>query len=365
MATVRSLFRPDTFPLLVPGLTDHMPLGSGQGMPEVFFDIVKEPDPNDPKKMRDVKRMQRHNAYFVLAEGESLGALKAGESSTLMMTLREMFMGEETGQTNASKELKRAVQGGSYTVSVALGFQPTKAGVLVNDVDGGTPQRFLFAPVTDPTLPRDAPDWPGPLDWVPPTVNELAKIQVDGMHGYRRYYLTVDPVINEEIKEQRHKVSTQALVLDPFDSHRMLLRSRVAANLALLDEELHITLVHWELARLVLDASDATRAVTIAANIAEAVKIERGISAKFAGRHVAADEAVELRKVIDVARALARKVIERPRTRKDLRGSTSKGARHLVDKAIEHGIAERWLVEVEAPGQGESVRLIGPGPVKP
>lgn len=41
----------------------------------------------------------------------------------------------------------------SYRMALLLGVQPRRAGALLDDADGGTPQRFLWLPTTDPLAP--------------------------------------------------------------------------------------------------------------------------------------------------------------------------------------------------------------------
>ena len=55
-------------------VADSLPVGSGEGMAEVLFDVVTEPDPDTGKAVK-VKRQVRHNAIVYVDEGEALTAL--------------------------------------------------------------------------------------------------------------------------------------------------------------------------------------------------------------------------------------------------------------------------------------------------
>lgn len=367
LSTSRALLPASRLGLLVPGINDEMPPGSGEGFIDVLFDIVKEPDPNGGTKMVDRKRQVRHNAFFQLGEGETLGALRENKSSILMATLRSVFTGETVGQTNATEANKRILPSGAYTISFVVGFQPTKAGALLDDVDGGTPQRFLWAPVVDPNILREPPSWPGPLDWSPIPMSVMERYITDGPDGWRRHYLTRDPTITAEIIDHRFKVSTGEITLDPLDAHALIMRQRIAALLAILDDALHIGLVHWSLSAMVMAASDATRAVTLAANVQAVTKVavaKREAVAKTTA-YVNASEVT--RQIVDGSRQIAAMVhVAGPDgvARKDLYRRARRW-RDAFAEALDAALQADWITERSEPGRGENKRLFVPGGKKP
>ncbi len=81
-----------------------------------------------------------------------------------MPELRKLWMGEQLGFNNASKATRSILAAHSYRASLIVGVQPIKAGPLLDDADGGTPQRFMFLPVGDPDAPEIAPGRTAALD---------------------------------------------------------------------------------------------------------------------------------------------------------------------------------------------------------
>ena len=51
---------------------------------------------------------------------------------------------------------------------LSVGIQPDRAGWLLDEADGGTPQRFLWLPVTDKNITATPPFEPAPWPWAAP-----------------------------------------------------------------------------------------------------------------------------------------------------------------------------------------------------
>ena len=62
-------------------VVESLPVGSGEGMVEVLFDMVKEKDPVTDKWVH-VKRQMKHNAIIYIDEGDALTALGAKSGAT-------------------------------------------------------------------------------------------------------------------------------------------------------------------------------------------------------------------------------------------------------------------------------------------
>jgi len=77
-------------------------------------------------------------------------------------------MGEPLGFSYADPAKALPIAPHSYRMGLVLGVQPGRAGPLLKDADGGTPQRFVWLPATDPYAPDRPP--PGGLQpsWSPP-----------------------------------------------------------------------------------------------------------------------------------------------------------------------------------------------------
>jgi hypothetical protein len=352
----------DLLPATV-GLADQLPVGSGEGLIEALFDVVTEED--DQGKQRRVKRQVRHNAFVYVDEGLVLGAIGARTGSTLLATLRSAWSGSTLGNTNASEERKRIVPAGLATFGIVVGIQSAHAGALLNDVDAGTPQRFCWVSAIDPAIPDDAPDWPGPLTWSPPDPGHLEALRIV-RGGLTRHQLAVPHPIRHEIVTADLARQRGKLTVAPLDAHRNLIRLRVAALLAILDDRLDINATDWRLAAHIIDASDATRAHVEAIVNAETTRREQATSHRLAARHVDADTAVTRNRIDATARTLWRKVNAAPTsTAAELRRRCSTQQRDIFDDALTHATDMGWLTEHREPGQGDDKRTIEPGPETP
>lgn len=361
----------------IDNVVDGVPIGSGEGVVESYHDVRQVTTKDSQGRERTKK--ERIRAYdgivTYLDEGESLAALGSRQGATLLPTLRTMFSGGLIGQANASRERRRIVEAGSYAAGFVVGIQSERAGPLLADVGGGTPQRFVWAHATDPTIPapEDRPRrWPGGIDWAPPD---------PPMRGGRTA-LAVDDTIVAEIQAADHDRATGAVRPDPLDSHAGLVRLKLAGCLALLDHEnrdgntrLHITRDDWRIAGAIQTASDAARddarrAVDEVTRQQEEAAVRRHAGRQAAGA-VASEEAVAMRTTIEAATWIARTVRDPERapadawTRATLRRKMTRRLRERWDEAIAHASAERWIVERDEPGQGQARKIVEPGPKVP
>jgi hypothetical protein len=344
-------------------VADQLPLGSGEGLVEVLFDWVDEAD--EEGKRRKVKRQVRFGAYIYADEGQALADLGGRSGATLLPTLRTIWTGGTIGNTNASHERRRIVPAGQYVFGVVIGLQDSRAGVLLDDAGTGTPQRFAWAHATDPGIPDDPPDWPGPLTWTPPNPGQLERL-VDRSRSYVRHPLEVNPSIVDELRSADLARARGQATTDDLDAHSGLLQLKTAALLALLADRLDVTPDDWNLATQIKAASDATRAGAINLAAHEAHQRERQTSDRQAARAVASDEAVERRRIVDVARTLATLVHNgRCTTVAALRRSISPARRQVLSDALEHAIAEQWIIETAEPGQGDDKRAVHRGARRP
>lgn len=364
-ANATRLLPTSTLDLLHEGITDHLPPGSGQGFIDVLFDMV-EVEESKPKKF--VKTQTRSNAFFEMDEGEALGAL-AGKDHVLLESMRTVWSGKTVGQTNVEAERRRVLPAGTYSYGVNIQVQPTKAAELIEDDAGGTPQRFLWFPTMDPSIPQATGEILGPLDWAPPGPQELSRIAVmpGGSGGYVRHYLTQHPDIVDEIRAHDLAVQRGEKTVAPLDAHRLNMRRRVAALLALLDGKLHVALDHWSLSALVMAVSDATRAVVLGATIkvrADENERRRRFQSSVA---VAQDEAVATQRTVSCATKIAEKVRAEPEQWRysTMRRSLTKRDQEVYTDAVEHAVSMSWVVVGEIDGQGESKRPLRPGKKKP
>lgn len=348
-------------PRLIEPNCDDVPPGSGEGIIELLFDLVTEDGP-DGKKTR-VKRQTRHNVFTYTDEGELLAnQARRGTVSTILPTLRSVFTDGTLGQANASEERKRVVPGGKYVYGIIVALQPDKAATLFEDAGGGTPQRFLwFATNTPVPPPGERPPWPGPLLRPDPK-----QIYVRSVSGWS--YLELPEAVVTEIQANDHHKQQHGC--DPLDEHADLLRLKVAAVLAILDNRNGVNTEDWELAGLVREASNATRDAALAVLATQREQQAEAQRDRRSREAVAVDEAVAKRRVVDVARKIARKVHKEPDRWKvsELRRWIGRD-RDVFSDALDHAVDESWVVEEQqwiegSRGSGE-VRLLRPGGRQP
>jgi hypothetical protein len=191
--------------------------------------------------------MEEPTALFIANEIDTLAALFARKGQTLEPELRKLYMGERLGFANAGKDTRTKVDALTYRAGLIVGVQPLRAGVLISSVDGGTPQRFLWAPVWDPDMPTERPAPVEPLDVFPPY---WSNGDCD---------ISVCATAREEIERQHVDYHRGAPGVDPFDRHALLTRLKVAAALMVLAGRNGVVDDDWEIAAEVMAVSRATR----------------------------------------------------------------------------------------------------------
>lgn len=134
----------------------ELPIGSGEGIAATFKRPDKEGENNEAISA----------AIFNVPEVDTLAGIASRQGSILLAQLKSMAMGEQIGQQNASKATTRVVAAHAYRCCLSVGAQPGHTGVLFDDATGGTPQRFLWFPTTDASMPSEAAPDP-PSSWYP------------------------------------------------------------------------------------------------------------------------------------------------------------------------------------------------------
>ena len=225
------------------GVNDSLPLGTGEGLVESYFESVSVI--NDTGKGKHIEKRQAFKSgYFYCDEGETLFTLTTRKGATILQTLRTAWSGGVLGNTNANVETRRKLDRNSYRACVVVAFQPSCGSALVADSHGGTPQRFIFASATDIDMPTIAPSVPGVLGY--DATNEPVAIQVHAE-------------ILRELDTNKVNRARGTVQVDALDTHVDYNRLRVAAIFALLDRRQFIDLSHWNLATMVLDNSRQVR----------------------------------------------------------------------------------------------------------
>lgn len=308
-------------------------VGSGEGIAHLFAHREKD------QVVRD-----RDAVLFKVPEVDNLTALGNRQGATLMPQLRSAWSGEQLGFAYVDKNKTLPLGEHTYRLSLSLGVQPLKAGPLLEDADGGTPQRFLWMPTTDPGAPEEAPEEPATWTWS--SVVPTSAWHADTREGYA--VVSVPDSVRRTVAMQR--LTRLRGEKADLDSHATLARLKVAAALALLDERRHISEEDWQLADVVMRVSGATR---------QAVVDE--LSDKFKRSNEARGEAEAGRAVLvadRVAEAAAQRVARRvvgmlaggPMRRGDVQARVAARDRQYLDEAIDR-LVTAGQVAVEGDGK--------------
>jgi len=197
-----------------------------------------------------------------------------------MADLRSAWSGEMLGQVAADPTRSFLVEPHEYRLAMVAGIQPHRAQVLLDDEDGGTPQRFVWLPVTDPHAPAERPEAPAPMSWAPPRLGTLV-----GIGGAQ---MDIAPSIAAHVDAGR--LATLRGEADPLDGHRNQSQLKIAAALGLADQRYSVTEDDWELAQVIMRKSDATRSAVVQAMRAKALSESRQRAEADATRAVIVEE---------------------------------------------------------------------------
>jgi hypothetical protein len=316
-----------------------VPPGSGEGLTELFFEWVMEEQPDG--KNKKVKRQTKTGAFVYLDEGQALAEMGNRKGATLLPTLRSAWSGEVIGQSNASQETHRVLTNHSYRMTVMVGFQLEYAAGLIDDAPGGTPQRFVYASATDPTIPDVAPEWPGPLPIEPPPA-----MVPDGTEIF------IDEEVATEIRSRNLVASRGTWAPAQLDTHRDLVRMKIAGALAYIDGgRLYIDAEDWRLSGMVMRTSDAVRGWIVEAAIQRASRETQVRNTVAAGREVHVAETLEQRALDSGSKSIGRKAHKvgdkvTKMVLKDAVASKHRAAAS-IDDMIAHAENMGWIRRVE------------------
>lgn len=306
---------------------EEFPIGSGEGIARTFQTGALG------------EAGQRTRAMFTAAEVDTIAAIGARQGSTLMAELRKVYMGEQIGFANANKHTRTTLDPHSYRACLTIGVQPLKAGPLLSDADGGTPQRFLWMPVSDPDAPEERPAAPDRLS-----------IKIGS--GTDRLELVVPDVAREAMDIHRLAV-LRGEDVDPLDGHRMLTQLKVAAALAFLAERVSISDEDWMLAKTVIHVSDRTRSWVQKQLTEHARAANRARALAKAEEAGIIAESTDDRERDRIRGAILRRLKRREGltvSRKDLRNTLKSNLRDRFDAVLVDLLSEGAIVAVSETG---------------
>jgi len=255
--------------LLIPEHIEVRNVGSGEGIVAAFG---RPQDDGDPTPTHEA-------LLFTADEVDTLAAMNQRSSSTTLSILRSGFSGETIGFSYAAREKRRHIGGGTYRMVFIVSVQPTRAGWLIDDGGGGTPQRFMWFPGTDSRISKERPWEAGPLTL--PATHEWQ---------YPREIVipeeAADLILDERVKAMQ---GDQAAL----DGHALYAREKLAYALAVMDGRVEMTLEDWELAGIAADVSAFTREQMIE-TVEDAARMDAIDRGETRGIETAAAEAAKL-----------------------------------------------------------------------
>jgi hypothetical protein len=233
-------------------------LGTGQGIDASF--TAQHPK-EGAIQFNDV-------ALFTVAEIDSLAAHSQMNGSTLLSTMREVYDGAALGAHYAAKEKRRPVGAHRYRAAVIAGIQPARAGVLLDDADGGTPQRWLWMPTNDVNPDPPSRRFVAPLVdgwwtdyevWAPNGENP----DDEPIEHREPVEMPICQSARDAIRAHRRRIIGMSLVeqAEGLGGHALLTRLKVAALLGFLEKRASVSEEDWELAGVIMTQSERTRAV--------------------------------------------------------------------------------------------------------
>lgn len=272
------------------GVLLDLPIGSGEGLVEKFFRFEdEEGKPCSAKKKGATKVQWLHGLHFTTDEGMALAAQAGRQGSTLIPTLCQAWMGETLGQTNSQAETSRAIGPNKARLTAQINIQTANGHKLFAEeyASTGLAQRMLCVHALDERISDEdwaQPPMPPPLNLPMPVANQELKI---------------DAAIRDEIAADRRAAHSPTWEGNPLDTHRNMVKLKVAALYALMDGRNSVAVSDWELAEEIYDVHRRIRSVLEATHQMEAArKVRQGAVAE-------AMRSIEVERVVRDSRLVA------------------------------------------------------------
>ncbi|MFI6399531.1 bifunctional DNA primase/polymerase [Rhodococcus coprophilus] len=327
----------------------------------------------------------RNRAMIVVDEVDSFIAEATRPSSNTSAVLRSAWSGKLLGGDRYVDESKNVtLQQYRYRLTMTMGVQPEQAEPLFEGTGGGTPQRFLWLPTQDATIPHpdDQPHepeplilnpWPGEKAWTVEPDNEGHLSLSDGrlfLEKPRRRgeleFLGIPETIAREVKLAAWEKNTGAREVNPLDGHADLTRLKVAVGLMRLDGRTNgITEEDWQLASVVMEVSNRTRDMVRAKAVEKQSRLNLQRGKAELERKIVVEEGIEERKDEAQIKKYVDAILRKLGLADDddllynaLKKSSAKtdAQRELFDIAAERLVAT-GQVEVCKKGKGNRIKL--------
>lgn len=316
----------------------ELPLGSGEGIVKTYVRSIEDDDG---------VRMDQYNdtALFTASEVDKVAAIAGRNGSTLTAVLRDAWTGKMLGFANSEIKRRIWVNEHHYRMCLIVGVQPGRGHALLNadEVAGGTPQRFVWLPATDPAAPDVEPAESEPWEWTEPA----GLLGGFAPAGLRRPIPVWDGAVHIIRDARRARLRGQET---GADGHALLCRLKIAAALGLLDGHLGVTEEDWDLAGVVMVVSGRTRDEVAAVLAEDSARSNRAKGDAEAERAVRVEEGKEeraARKTADrIVTVLGRANTGEWMTHKNLRNAAGQGYAGLLTEAAER-LEKVGRIEVE------------------
>jgi hypothetical protein len=321
------------------------PLGSGEGITKMFMRHVKQTASNPHPEPEQYNRA----ALVTIGEIDTFSAIANRQASTLLPQLRQAAMGEQLGFFYSDETKRMPVPEHRYRLCLIAGIQPAKSRTLLEDADGGTPQRFVWLPAGDPEAPDMAPPEPNPMVWQAPDWGRLGEMVDDN----RMVRMMTLPTAAREAMD-RARVQRLRLEGDALDSHALLTRAKVAAGLAILEGMHNPTEEDWQLSGVIMAMSDHQRQLCQDTIAAQAAKANQGQAFAEAERAVVVEERTNDAKVQSAVKWARRKLAELgPTSASALRHKCANRMRGSLGEALDRLAATGEVVVMEDSRNGQ------------
>lgn len=295
-------------------------VGSGEGIAHQYAHIEKGEQVNDHRSV-----------LFDVPEVDALSAISNRQGSTLLSQLRSAFSGEKLGFSYADRTRRLALERHNYRLGMIVGVQPERGAGLLNDADGGTPQRFIWLPATDTAITHQVQDEPAPLHLPMPGWTVECATSPDGYNVIR----IPDEVAHEIRLNHAARARGEGTALD---GHAMFAREKVAFALAILDARAHMTIDDWRISGLIMRLSEVTRNGILSTLSVKAAQRQEAEVAAEIRRVSLIEDAAHAKAVTRVRARIEKRLTAGPLSKGELRRGMTSADRTYLEEALEIAI---------------------------
>jgi hypothetical protein len=231
---------------VVLGHLDTAGVGSGEGVAHQFV-VYRKPN----TRTGDAGGLEQYRKALLMTapEVDTVAALHHRQASNLLPELRKAWTGDALGFAYVDPTKRLTLARHSYRLCLIVGIQPERAAPILDDANAGTPQRFVWLPSTDPSVPDHPPAEPAPwTGW---------RLPVWYGNASGKVILPVCQTAMDTIDTNR--VARLRGNGDALDSHALLCQLKVAAVLGILDGRAEVNDEDWRLASAIAGKSEQTR----------------------------------------------------------------------------------------------------------